>query len=372
MVTESGLVKVLDFGLARGGASDNPAEQVTLMTQAGMVLGTAPYMSPEQVEARPVDPRSDIFSLGIVMYEMATGSRPFKGDTPASLMLSILKDHPRAISEIRRDVPEGVAQLIGRCLEKNPRDRVQSTQEILIELKAHRRAWESGVSSKPRTSSAEDAGVGREPFPHRRAAVSVAHGRQRRGSAGRWPDRRHHCRPGALSLSARRLAARRRGGQGKSRGRPGGSVGWRAVSARRRRADGGHRDARQCAPDRCRNGKSSLGGNLRSAADDSKRLRCAGRPHESHRGDCRGLGGCPCTLDGGEYPRPGLLDESVARRARAALFRIPARPFDATNMRLSERRSNRGSRRSRRTPSRGRAWRASTSTNTRSTSNPAP
>jgi TolB-like protein/Tfp pilus assembly protein PilF len=154
MVTESGLVKVLDFGLARGGeATTNPAEQMTLMTQAGMVLGTAPYMSPEQVEARAVDPRSDIFSLGIVMYEMATGSRPFKGETPTSLMLSILKDHPIAVSEIRRDFPEGVAQLVARCLEKNPRDRVQTTQEVLIELKAHRRAWESGVSSKPRTSA---------------------------------------------------------------------------------------------------------------------------------------------------------------------------------------------------------------------------
>ena len=138
MVTESGLVKVLDFGLARGG-DESPAasvEQATLLTQAGTVLGTAPYMSPEQVEARAIDHRSDIFSLGVVMYEMAAGSRPFQGDTPTSLMLSILKDHPRSISEIRHDVPEGIAQLIGRCLEKNARDRVQTTQEILIELKA--------------------------------------------------------------------------------------------------------------------------------------------------------------------------------------------------------------------------------------------
>src|SRR5262245_25573047 len=154
MVTESGMVKVLDFGLARAGEDLAPNEQATLLTQAGTVLGTAPYMSPEQVEARAIDPRSDIFSLGIVMYEMVTGSRPFKGETSTSLMLSILKDHPRPISEIRSDAPEGIVQVIARCLEKNPKDRVQTAQEVLIELRAHRRAWESGTSgTKPRTSA---------------------------------------------------------------------------------------------------------------------------------------------------------------------------------------------------------------------------
>jgi len=77
-----------------------------------------------------------------------------EGRTPTALMIAILKDHPRAIPEIRRDAPEGIAQLIALCLEKNPRDRIQTMQEILIELKAHRRAWESGSSAaKPRTSS---------------------------------------------------------------------------------------------------------------------------------------------------------------------------------------------------------------------------
>lgn len=149
MVTESGLVKVLDFGLARGVDDVSPAasvEYATLLTQAGAVVGTAPYMSPEQIEAREVDHRSDIFSLGIVMYEMATGTRPFKGENALSLMLSILKDHPASISQDRRDLPEGIPQLIARCLEKNPRDRVQAAQEILIELRAHRRAWESGAA----------------------------------------------------------------------------------------------------------------------------------------------------------------------------------------------------------------------------------
>jgi TolB-like protein/Tfp pilus assembly protein PilF len=169
MVTESGVVKILDFGLASAGGEHSPAsvEQPTMLTQKGTVLGTAPYMSPEQVEARTIDHRSDIFSLGIVMYEMATGSRPFQGATAVSLMLSILKDHPKAISEIRVDVPEGIAQLIERCLEKNPRDRVQTAQEILIELRAYRRVWESGSSSsstRSRMSSAVAAPTGESRF----------------------------------------------------------------------------------------------------------------------------------------------------------------------------------------------------------------
>ncbi len=150
MMTNSGQVKVLDFGLARnGGPGPAPGESVEdestreRLTQAGMVVGTAPYMSPEQVEGRPLDGRSDIFSLGIVMYQMITGTRPFRGDTSPSLMASILRDHPRPVRDLRADMPDGVIRLIERCLEKSPRDRVQSAQEVLIELKALRRAWES-------------------------------------------------------------------------------------------------------------------------------------------------------------------------------------------------------------------------------------
>ncbi len=150
MMTNSGHVKVLDFGLARSGgpglapgASAEDESTRERLTQAGMVVGTAPYMSPEQVEGRPLDGRSDIFSLGIVMYQMVTGTRPFRGDTSPSLMASILRDHPRPVRDLRADMPDGVIRLIERCLEKNPRDRVQSAQEVLIELKALRRAWES-------------------------------------------------------------------------------------------------------------------------------------------------------------------------------------------------------------------------------------
>jgi TolB-like protein/Tfp pilus assembly protein PilF len=149
MVTEAGRVKVLDFGLARAAAPQAKME-VDLtrgLTQVGSILGTMPYMSPEQIEARPVDGRSDIFSLGIVMYEMATGRRPFHGETSPALMSSILKDRPIPLSDRRPDAPDGIAPLIARCLEKDLRYRVQTAHEILVELRALRRAWESGTSS---------------------------------------------------------------------------------------------------------------------------------------------------------------------------------------------------------------------------------
>jgi serine/threonine protein kinase len=106
-----------------------------------------PYMSPEQIEAKPLDPRTDIFSLGIMLYEMATGARPFGGDSSPALMSSILKDHPKPVGELRHDVPGDISRLIDRCLEKQPRDRIQTATEILAELKAQRRAWESGAGA---------------------------------------------------------------------------------------------------------------------------------------------------------------------------------------------------------------------------------
>ncbi len=147
MVSDEGLVKILDFGLARAAAPAQNDEAMTSLglTQAGIIVGTVPYMSPEQIEARPVDHRSDIFSLGIVLYEMATGVRPFGGGSSPALMSSILKDQPRPISELRPEVPDGVSRLIARCLEKSVADRAQSTQDLLAELKTLRRDWESGA-----------------------------------------------------------------------------------------------------------------------------------------------------------------------------------------------------------------------------------
>ena len=102
MVTDDGRVKVLDFGLARAVDADavRSADEVTRLelTQAGMIVGTMPYMSPEQIEGQPLDHRTDLFSLGIMLYEMATGERPFRGDSSPALMSSILEGSPASRS----------------------------------------------------------------------------------------------------------------------------------------------------------------------------------------------------------------------------------------------------------------------------------
>ena len=152
MVSDEGRVKVLDFGLARsaepGGAE---ADETRLqLTKVGSIVGTLPYMSPEQIEAKPLDPRTDIFSCGVMLYEMATGQRPFHGDSSPALMSSILKDHPTPIGARRVDVPRDVCRLIDRCLEKHPPNRIQTATELLSELRAQRHAWESGAASASR------------------------------------------------------------------------------------------------------------------------------------------------------------------------------------------------------------------------------
>jgi serine/threonine-protein kinase len=148
MITGDGRVKVLDFGLARAVDADaiGLGEDVThLGTGVGTIAGTLPYMSPEQIEGRPLDHRTDLFSLGVMLYELATGARPFRGNSPPALISSILKDHLRPIAERRVDFPERVCRVIDGCLEKEPRDRIQTAAEIHAELTASQRAWQSGA-----------------------------------------------------------------------------------------------------------------------------------------------------------------------------------------------------------------------------------
>ena len=155
MITSDGRIKVLDFGLAkmapRRVEDDSQSELATeARTREGMILGTAPYMSPEQVEGRTVDPGSDIFSLGIVLFEMATGERPFRGRSAMSLLSSILKDEPPSVAELKPELPKGLSSIIRRCLAKDPDDRYRTATELLEALT--RVAEEETSSSAPRLS----------------------------------------------------------------------------------------------------------------------------------------------------------------------------------------------------------------------------
>ena len=136
-VTREGRVKILDFGLAKvaqPAAADETALLTAQKTEAGMVLGTAAYMSPEQVRAQPVDHRSDIFSFGLVLYEMLTGRQAFKADSAVETMSAILKADPPRLADTRSDLPADLERIILHCLEKNPEERFQSAGDIAFNL----------------------------------------------------------------------------------------------------------------------------------------------------------------------------------------------------------------------------------------------
>ena len=138
-VTKDGRVKILDFGLAKLTQTDpgsNPSMATVTHggTEAGVVMGTAGYMSPEQIRGMTLDPRSDIFSFGAILYEMLSGKRAFHGDTPADTMSSILKEEPAELSETNRNVSPALERIVQHCLEKNPESRFHSASDIAFDL----------------------------------------------------------------------------------------------------------------------------------------------------------------------------------------------------------------------------------------------
>jgi serine/threonine protein kinase len=131
LVRSDGKPKITDFGIAR---IEDTAEH--LRTQAGEVLGTPAYMAPEQVLSEPVDGRSDIFSLGIILYELCAGERPFRGDSLGAVFQAITQATPVPLSERNPGIPAGLAEAVERCLRRNPAERFQSGEDLAAALRA--------------------------------------------------------------------------------------------------------------------------------------------------------------------------------------------------------------------------------------------
>ncbi|HKO21515.1 MAG TPA: protein kinase [Candidatus Eisenbacteria bacterium] len=139
IVTRDGRVKVLDFGLAKiapgpMAAGSRTATVEAPLTVSGQVMGTAPYMAPEQLRGEPVDVRTDLFALGVILYELAAGHRPFAGSTMVDVGTAILRDEPKPLQGIRSDLPRELAPIVARCLEKDPRPRYQTATELRRDL----------------------------------------------------------------------------------------------------------------------------------------------------------------------------------------------------------------------------------------------
>ena len=164
MVSHEGRVKVLDFGLAKDFRGSNLGATMTSdsRTEVGVVMGTPAYMSPEQTSGRPLDHRTDIFSLGVLLHEMATGRRPFEGTSSAELVSAILRDTPPSVTDVRPDLPSDLARIVRRCLEKDPRHRLQTARDVSNEFRdlARHASRPAPVSTAaPRMAPPPDSGA---------------------------------------------------------------------------------------------------------------------------------------------------------------------------------------------------------------------
>ena len=154
MIRRDGLVKILDFGIAKINPLQLDAEfpeSKRVVTRSGMVLGTVAYMSPEQARGLPVDHRTDIFSLGVVLYEMLAQQRPFAGESAGDLMVSLLTHDPLPLSCATPEIPPALARIVWRCLQKEPDQRFQSTGDLKFALRelSSSSSSNAGVSALP-------------------------------------------------------------------------------------------------------------------------------------------------------------------------------------------------------------------------------
>ena len=166
MVTDAGLVKILDFGLARfidPGPMAEGDDTEAVLTREGTVFGTCAYMSPEQAEGREVDARSDIFSLGAVLYEMVTGRRAFARDSASATIAAVLRDEPEPAAAVSPGLPPELERVIHRCLRKDPAKRFQSMADLKVALEELREESETSAPARARAAR-----------PRRRAIIGLA------------------------------------------------------------------------------------------------------------------------------------------------------------------------------------------------------
>src|SRR3954466_685184 len=161
LVDAEGRVKVTDFGIARAGTSQ--------MTETGSIVGTAQYLSPEQARGGEIDQRSDLYSLGIVLYELVTGKTPFEGDTPVEIAMKHLSATPQKPSELRSDIPPELDMVIMRALAKDPDERYQSADEMESDLERVARG-----ARGPAATAAPPTQVLRRPAAAAAAASATA------------------------------------------------------------------------------------------------------------------------------------------------------------------------------------------------------
>lgn len=157
-VTRDGIVKILDFGLvklrATGAAPGDPSRAPTTPgTRSGVILGTVGYMSPEQVRGLPADHRSDIFSLGVLLFEMVAGDRAFRRDSDVETMMATLRDDPLEGSAAARALPPELSEILAHCLEKSPEERFQSARDLAFALKVAEREGRSPSSGRTESGS---------------------------------------------------------------------------------------------------------------------------------------------------------------------------------------------------------------------------
>ncbi len=224
MLTDERRVKILDFGLAKMRATGGDSDPVALshlptksVTSPGMIVGTVAYMSPEQAEGKKVDPRSDIFSLGIILYQLLAGRHPFSGESAASVLSGILKDTPPLVSDVDPRVPHELSRIVRRCLSKGLTERYQSAVDLrndLEEVKARlrigrpREAVDAPGCPSPREFTSSFRGSSPRSSAPPVVATLLLPRRKRRSAACRCGDSSFSLRPTQSLAGRRRLCPR--------------------------------------------------------------------------------------------------------------------------------------------------------------------